>query len=81
MNETFSFGEALAKLQTGHRVARLGWNGKGMWLRYEDRSGVMQPFISMKTADNKFVVWSATATDLLATDWIVVGFENREDNN
>jgi hypothetical protein len=26
-------------------------------------------------------VWSATATDLLATDWIVVGFENREDNN
>jgi hypothetical protein len=52
-----------------------------MWLRYEDRAGVMQPFICMKTADNKFVVWSATATDLLATDWIVVGFENREDNN
>ena len=81
MNETFGFGEALAKLQTGHRVTRLGWNGKGMWLRYEDHAGVMQPFICMKTADNKFVVWSATATDLLATDWIVVGFENREDNN
>lgn len=26
------FGEALAKLKSGHRVTRTGWNGKGMWL-------------------------------------------------
>lgn len=27
-----SFGCAMADLQDGKRVARLGWNGKGMWL-------------------------------------------------
>lgn len=29
-----SFGAALEALQAGHRVARAGWNGKGMWLAY-----------------------------------------------
>lgn len=27
-----SFGDALAALKAGHRVARTGWNGKAMWL-------------------------------------------------
>ena len=27
-----NFGEALEKLKAGGRVARVGWNGKGMWL-------------------------------------------------
>lgn len=27
-----SFGMALEALKAGHRVARSGWNGKGMWL-------------------------------------------------
>lgn len=26
------FGKALEALKAGHRVARRGWNGKGMWL-------------------------------------------------
>lgn len=26
------FGQALAALKDGHRVARDGWNGTGMWL-------------------------------------------------
>jgi hypothetical protein len=77
MTKTIGFGEALAKIQTGHRVARLGWNGKDMWVKLE-RAGVMEPFLCMKTADNKFVPWSASVTDLLATDWVVVGFENLE---
>ena len=28
------FGEAIKALKAGHRVARAGWNGKGMWLAY-----------------------------------------------
>ena len=32
MMETFGFGEALAKLKEGKRVARLGWNGKDMFV-------------------------------------------------
>lgn len=27
-----SFGDAIAALKSGERVARAGWNGKGMWL-------------------------------------------------
>jgi hypothetical protein len=26
------FGDAIRALKAGHRVARSGWNGKGMWL-------------------------------------------------
>ena len=26
------FGEAIRALKAGERVARSGWNGKGMWL-------------------------------------------------
>jgi hypothetical protein len=29
-----NFGEALERLKVGERVARAGWNGKGMWLCY-----------------------------------------------
>lgn len=30
--KNFNFGIALAHLKEGRRVAREGWNGKGMWL-------------------------------------------------
>lgn len=29
---TFDFGHAIVLLKAGRRVARLGWNGKGMYL-------------------------------------------------
>lgn len=29
---TMDFGEALKALKNGHKVARMGWNGKGMFL-------------------------------------------------
>lgn len=27
-----NFGQAIEALKQGHKVARTGWNGKGMWL-------------------------------------------------
>lgn len=27
-----NFGDAITALKAGHKVARLGWNGKGMWI-------------------------------------------------
>ena len=30
--EFFTFGAAVAMLKAGQKVARSGWNGKGMWL-------------------------------------------------
>lgn len=32
MNEKVTFGAALEALKQGKKVARKGWNGKGMWL-------------------------------------------------
>lgn len=32
MNTLFDFSEALAHVKLGHRVARAGWNGKGMFI-------------------------------------------------
>jgi len=32
IKETMNFGEALHELKAGRKVARKGWNGKGMWL-------------------------------------------------
>ena len=34
MEEVFDFGSAIAKLKHGMKVARKGWNGKGMFLYY-----------------------------------------------
>ena len=34
MEEVFDFGSAIAKLKHGKKVARKGWNGKGMFLYY-----------------------------------------------
>lgn len=32
LNNTFGFGTALEQLEAGAKVARSGWNGKGMFL-------------------------------------------------
>ncbi|HCI6318154.1 TPA: DUF2829 domain-containing protein [Klebsiella quasipneumoniae subsp. similipneumoniae] len=78
-----SFGLAIEALKQGKKVARAGWNGKGMWLKlvpadiadkvafeYEALDGA--PWIGMKTADDKFVPWLASQTDVLAEDWQIV---------
>jgi hypothetical protein len=82
-----SFGLAIEAMKQGHRVSRAGWNGKGMWLclvngyTYNPSSidsavyalGCKKlPWIGMKTADNGFVPWLASQTDMLAEDWTVV---------
>lgn len=81
-----NFGEALASLKTGKRVARSGWNGKGMWLVLVSTYGVaheltygaqtprpdLLPWIGMKTARNEFVPWLASQTDILAEDWEII---------
>jgi len=33
-----NIGEAVQALKAGKRVARVGWNGKGMWLAYSPGS-------------------------------------------
>lgn len=38
-----SFGLAIEALKQGHKVARTGWNGKGMWLVLDPGSVVQEP--------------------------------------
>lgn len=74
------FGWALNELRAGMRVCRAGWNGKGMWLAlvpeasYEvfgtpRPTGELLPWVGMRTADNTFVPWLCSQTDMLAEDW------------
>jgi hypothetical protein len=81
-----NFGDAIHALKQGKRVIRQGWNGKGMWLVLVAQWGIgsavpfddgqvgndLLPWIGMKTADNKFVPWLASQTDILAEDWSIV---------
>jgi hypothetical protein len=79
----FDFSNAVLALKAGKRVAREGWNGKGMWLRLtgpyvvQDGPGVegihtSRKFIEMRAADGTFVPWLASQTDILAEDWAEV---------
>jgi hypothetical protein len=84
------FGWALECLRGGLKVARKGWNGKGMWIVLQEAypngipinkntakaTGMPEgtvckflPYIMMKTADDAFVPWLASQTDILANDW------------
>jgi hypothetical protein len=80
---SMTFGDAIVFLKAGFKVARSGWNGKGMWLMLVPtniaESVTFQyaaldplPWIGMKTADNKFVPWLASQTDMLAEDWSIL---------
>lgn len=72
---TFDFGIALLMLKRGERVARIGWNGKGMWLelqRPDEHSKMSLPYIFMFTADGHRVPWLASQTDMLAEDYVLV---------
>lgn len=67
-----TIGWAVKELQNGGRVARSGWNGKGMWLelqRPDANSKMTLPYVYMSTAKGDLVPWLCSQSDLLATDW------------
>jgi len=70
------FSGTLLALKNGNRVRRSGWNGKGMWiaLQVPDANSKMTlPYIYMSTVQGDLVPWLASQTDILATDWELVG--------
>lgn len=79
--EGCTFGHAIELLKSGHKLARKGWNGKGMYLtyvspdqwqvdKYESHLNSL-PWVGMKTADGSFVPWLASQSDILAEDWVL----------
>lgn len=83
----FDFQLALAHVKSGLKVAREGWNGKGMFIYLvpagsypaqteiaKKEFGDMVPYgayIAMKTAQGNVVPWLASQTDLLTDDWMI----------
>lgn len=81
---TFSFSDAIRYLKRGLKVARKGWNGKGMYLflcfplSIEPKAENVEinsarQSIAIRTADSSIVVgWNASQEDMLVEDWVFV---------
>jgi hypothetical protein len=76
-----NFGGAIAHLKNGSKVARDGWNGKGIFIELQtpdEHSKMTQPYIFINTMGLQnenakgLVPWLASQTDMLAEDWRVV---------
>lgn len=78
---SFSFGDAIKYLKRGLKVARKGWNGKGMYLFIADGHDLTKCMsngdfkcinsICMKTTQDTICVgWLASQADMLADDWV-----------
>ena len=75
MTNTINFGQAIEALKQGKKVARAGWNGKGMHLelqRPDAHSKMTLPYIYMYTAQGDNVPWLASQTDMFSEDWVTV---------
>lgn len=79
-----NFGKALEALKESKKVARKGWNGKGIYLKLQNpdvHSKMTLPYIYIVTtnlvtdnpnAPKGVVPWLASQTDMLAEDWVVL---------
>lgn len=79
-----NFGQALEALKIGQKVARMGWNGKGIFIELQvpdEHSKMTSPYIFIDTtglqtenpdAPKSRVPWLASQTDMLSEDWVIV---------
>lgn len=76
-----NFGDALTALKSAKKVAREGWNGKGLWLelqRPDAHSKMTLPYVFMsyptdaQNTPGARVPWLASQTDMLSDDWTIV---------
>ncbi|MCG5241386.1 DUF2829 domain-containing protein [Azospirillum doebereinerae] len=74
------FGAAIQALKAGKRVARAGWNGKGMWIVY--MSGMSLPPFSTQGTDRKVndrtAKWIGEDTPLETLPYIAMWTVNAE---
>lgn len=83
-----TFGEAIQLAKMGKRIARKGWNGKGMYVflaqevefhtyadisEFEDTGVPVLDCLCMRTADGSICPgWLASQSDMLADDWMIL---------
>lgn len=89
--DNMDFGDAIAVMKDGARVARRGWNGKNQYVflafdadfvtdadisAYDGKDVEVGDMLVMKTAQDTFQPgWLASQADMLAEDWYIVGEE------
>jgi hypothetical protein len=78
-----NFGLAVEAMKSGRKVARDGWNGKGIFIELQvpdAHSKMTSPYIFIDTtglqsdnpsAPRSRVPWLASQTDMLADDWVI----------
>lgn len=69
-----NFGEALTLIKANMKMARAGWNGRGMWIEMQTpdaHSKMTLPYLFLNYPDGRTVPWLASQTDLLENDWMV----------
>ena len=83
-----NFGEAVNNVKNGHKIAREGWNGKGMFVIYvpeenidlteqqEKMFGVSNIILNehflIKNVNNTLSTWVPSINDCLAEDWYAI---------
>ena len=83
-----NFGLALEAAKKGEKIARKGWNGKGMYVflvhgvdfhtdadlsELDDQDVEVLDCLVMRTATGAFCPgWLASQTDMLADDWMIL---------
>ena len=83
-----NFGEALEAVKEGKRIARKGWNGKGMYVYYVPDNSYKaitevarkefgdtvpyNPYFAIKNVNNTVSTWVPSVNDCLAEDWYVL---------
>lgn len=70
-----TFGDALEALKENKKVAREGWNGKGMYLqlqKVDSNSKMQHDYIYMSDVNKKLFPWNPNNLDMLAEDWTIL---------
>lgn len=83
-----TFGDAIKAVKQGKKVARKGWNGKGMFVYYvppaiydtqtdaaKEEFGkyvTYEAYLAIKTVKETVSTWVPSVGDCLAEDWEVV---------
>lgn len=69
------FWKALAACIQGQKIARNGWNGRGMFISYykvQDKDPVTEDILVINNPDGRINPWVPSQSDQLASDWMIV---------
>lgn len=67
-----NFGEALEALRQGFKVQRMGWNGRGMFIRLVDTTPQLNQHFEIFNTSATYDTWVPSVSDILARDWGLV---------